>query len=123
LPFEPAFLHHLPLHPIPHGDGRPDGLRVSGNADRLVDIFLRDPRIDGTEGALRVRYPPHVPERVRVAWMQTGESPEQADLVFATRDARKDYTRINLDLLCPTETAEGKRAGTTCSSCQFCWKQ
>ena len=67
-------------------------------------------------------YPPHVPERVRVAWMQTGDSPEKADLVFATREAQKQPSRINLELLCPTETEEGKRAGTTCSSCQFCWR-
>jgi hypothetical protein len=67
-------------------------------------------------------YPPHVPEGVRVAWMQTDEPPEKADLVFATREVRKDWKRINLDLLCPTETEEGKRAGTTCSSCQFCWR-
>jgi hypothetical protein len=68
-------------------------------------------------------YPPCVPERVRVAWMQTGESPEQADLVFATKEVRKDATRISLDLLCPAETDAGKRAGTTCSSCQFCWRE
>jgi hypothetical protein len=55
--------------------------------------------------------------------MQTGESPETADLVFATREARKDSARINLDLLCPTETDAGKRAGTTCSSCQFCFRK
>lgn len=68
-------------------------------------------------------YPLLVPEGVRVAWMQTGESPAQADLVFATREVRKERSRINLDLLCPTETIEGKRAGTTCSSCQFCWRK
>jgi hypothetical protein len=68
-------------------------------------------------------YPPHVPDRVRVAWMQTDESPERADLVFATREVRKDYRRINLDLLCPTETPEGRQAGTTCSSCQYCWRE
>lgn len=68
-------------------------------------------------------YPPHVPEGVRVSWMQTGESPEAADLVFATREARKDSARINLDLLCPTETDAGQRAGTTCSSCQFCFRK
>lgn len=68
-------------------------------------------------------YPSYVPEGVRVAYMQTDESPDEADLVFATKEARKDSTRINLDLLCPTETDAGKRAGTTCSSCQFCFKK
>jgi hypothetical protein len=68
-------------------------------------------------------YPPLVPEGVRVAWMQTGDSPERVDLVFATREARKDPARINLDLLCPTESDAGKRAGTTCSSCQYCWRK
>lgn len=66
-------------------------------------------------------FPPHVPERVRVAWMQTGELPEEADLIFATRDVRRQPERINLELLCPTESEEGKRAGTTCCSCRFCW--
>jgi hypothetical protein len=55
--------------------------------------------------------------------MQTGESPEHADLVFATREVRKQPERINLDLLCPTETEEGKQAGTNCSNCQFCWRE
>ena len=66
--------------------------------------------------------PPFVPDRVRTAFMQTGDPPETADLVFATREARKN-SRINLELLCPTESEEGKRAGTTCSSCQFCFRQ
>lgn len=68
-------------------------------------------------------YPPHVPEGVRVAWMQTDESPEEVDLIFATREVRKDRSRINLDLVCPTELDEGKRAGTTCCTCQFCWRK
>lgn len=68
-------------------------------------------------------YPPYVPDGVRVAWMQTDESPEQADLVFATREVRKQPARINLDLLCPTETDAGMRAGTTCSSCQYCFSK
>ncbi len=67
-------------------------------------------------------FPPHVPEGVRVAWMQTDQPPESADLVFAVPEVRKDSMRINLDLLCPTETEAGKRAGTTCSSCQFCFR-
>lgn len=68
-------------------------------------------------------YPPLVPEGVRVAWMQTDETPDRADLVFATRPVRKDGARINLDLICPTELDAGKRAGTTCSSCQFCFRK
>lgn len=67
-------------------------------------------------------YPSCVPERVRVAWMQTDESPETADLVFATREVRRTFRRVNLDLLCSAETPEGRQAGTTCSSCQFCWR-
>lgn len=68
-------------------------------------------------------YPPHVPHRVRVAWMQTEESPETADLVFATRAVRKKPERINLELLCPTETEEGRQAGTNCSNCGYCWRE
>lgn len=67
-------------------------------------------------------YPPRVPHGVRVAWMQTGEPPARADLVFATREVRKDPTRLSLELVCPTETEDGRRAGTTCSSCQFCYR-
>lgn len=56
------------------------------------------------------RYPSLVPEGVRVAWMQTDEAPQAADLVFATREVRKDWTRLNLELLCPTdERREGGR--------------
>ncbi len=65
-------------------------------------------------------YPPSVPEGVRVAWMQTDESPDKADLVFATKEVRKQPGKINLATLCPTETSEGKRAGTTCSTCRLC---
>ena len=65
-------------------------------------------------------YPPVVPQGVRVAWMQTDEAPEKADLVFATREARKQPGKINLATLCVTETAEGKAAGTTCSTCRMC---
>ena len=68
-------------------------------------------------------YPPHVPEGVRVAWMQTDETPDRADLPFAARGVRKDGTRINLDLICATELDAGKRAGTTRSSCQFCFRK
>ncbi len=65
-------------------------------------------------------YPPHVPQGVRVAHMQTDEPPAKADLVFATKEARKHPEKINLDTLCVTETAEGKLAGTTCSTCRLC---
>ncbi|MFO0796350.1 MAG: hypothetical protein U0804_02670 [Gemmataceae bacterium] len=45
-----------------------------------------------------------------MAWMQTDEAPQAADLVFATREVRKDWTRLNLELLCPTdERREGGR--------------
>lgn len=66
-------------------------------------------------------YPPQVPDGARVAWLQTDAVMEASDLVFATRGVRKEPSRINLDLLCPAETDAGKRAGTTCSNCQFCW--
>ena len=65
-------------------------------------------------------YPPVVPQGVRVAHLQTGDPPDKADLVFATRAARKHPARINLATLCVTETPEGKAAGTTCSTCRMC---
>ena len=65
-------------------------------------------------------YPAVIPRGVRVAHMQTDAPPDKADLVFATREARKHPEKIRLDTLCVTETQEGKRAGTTCSTCRLC---
>lgn len=66
---------------------------------------------------------PNLPESVRVAWMQTelDDEPADADLVFRLPKLR----RMPLPLaatVCPTETPEGRARGTTCSTCQFCWR-
>ncbi|QEG30197.1 hypothetical protein GobsT_50000 [Gemmata obscuriglobus] len=68
-------------------------------------------------------YPPTVPEGVRVAWlMDSDEEPEAADLIFLNHPLRyQDDKRIKLDLICPTETESGRKKGTSCSTCQFCW--
>lgn len=67
-------------------------------------------------------YPPDVPGGCRVAWMQTGEADgcEEADLVFLDRPLR----RLSLPLarVCPAETPDGRDRGTTCATCQLCWR-
>ena len=67
-------------------------------------------------------YPPDVPEGARVAWMQTEEEDgcEDADLVFLDRPLRK--FELALANVCPAETPEGKKKGTTCATCRTCWK-
>lgn len=66
-------------------------------------------------------YPPEVPERVRVAWMQTDEDEEQqGDLVFLLPSLRKKRS-IPLDLVCPAETELGEAKGTSCATCRVCW--
>lgn len=70
-------------------------------------------------------YPPDVPDGVRVAWMMTEEeqSTEDAELVFLLPSLRTG--RIALPLVgtvCPSETPEGKRKGTTCATRRLCWK-
>lgn len=68
--------------------------------------------------------PAEVPEGARVAWMQTDvdEDVGQAELVFLDHPLRKLSIPLNvLDKVCPTETPEGKKKGTTCATCRYCW--
>lgn len=62
--------------------------------------------------------PARVPDRVRVAWLQTSEDdePGKCDLVFRVRRLRKLPAS---DLVCPHERPDGK--GVTCASCGICW--
>lgn len=102
--------------------------------------YTRSYRVEAIETALRefsalenvrlwysadaeMGYPEDVPEGVRVAWLQDSErKPDTADLVFQVRKVReKEPGRVSLPLVCPQETPEGKRRGTTCASCQICW--
>jgi hypothetical protein len=69
-------------------------------------------------------YPDDVPEGARVAWMavKAGEDVGNADLVFLDHPLRKVVPLEMLERTCPTETPAGKEKGTTCSTCQYCWK-
>ena len=67
--------------------------------------------------------PADLPEGVRVAWMQTelDDEPAEADLIFRLPKLRKMPLPLAATV-CPTETPEGKERGTTCSTCQLCWR-
>lgn len=69
-------------------------------------------------------YPPEVPERVRVAWLQHSPlpAPENVDLVFQTRKQRARPGQVSLPMVCSQETPEGKAKGVNCSNCTVCWK-
>jgi hypothetical protein len=67
-------------------------------------------------------WPTDKPASVRLAWMQDDETvDERADLVFRVRKLRRRELPL-VTTACPHETPEGKERGTTCGSCQFCWK-
>jgi hypothetical protein len=71
-------------------------------------------------------YPPFVPPRVRVAWMQTelGEATDDADLVFLDNAVQRQI--VSLPVIantCPTDTPEGKALGVTCATCGTCWHE
>ncbi|MCE9567411.1 MAG: hypothetical protein K8U57_35875 [Planctomycetes bacterium] len=70
--------------------------------------------------------PCEVPEGCRVAWMMVEENetvPEGVDLLFRLRELRKKPLPLPLlPVICPTETPEGKRVGTSCATCKRCWK-
>ena len=70
--------------------------------------------------------PLRLPVGVRLAYMQVDDDdrPELADLLFRVRKLRRQpkKQRISLPLVCPAETPEGKKAGTTCGSCGICWR-
>jgi hypothetical protein len=67
--------------------------------------------------------PADLPEKVRVAWMQTelDDEPAEVDLIFRVLKLRKMPLPLAVTV-CPTETPEGKERGTTCSTCQVCWR-
>ena len=66
--------------------------------------------------------PAFVPERVRVAHMQTSaEEAVSGDLVFQIQGLR----RLDLPLavpVCEQETPEGKARGVNCANCTVCWR-
>jgi hypothetical protein len=68
--------------------------------------------------------PGSVPRGVRVAWLQDGQGqPEPADLVFVVRRLRQAASlRLELPLVCPHETPQGRQAEVTCSTCGRCWR-
>ncbi|QEL14742.1 hypothetical protein PX52LOC_01636 [Limnoglobus roseus] len=71
-------------------------------------------------------YPDEVPENARVAWMQTSvdEDVGDSDLVFLDHPLRKLTLPLHvLEKACPTETPEGKKKGTTCATCRYCWTE
>jgi hypothetical protein len=55
--------------------------------------------------------------------MQTevDDEPAEADLMFRLPKLRKMLLPLAATV-CPTETREGKERGTTCSTCQLCWR-
>ncbi|MGL4554120.1 MAG: GP88 family protein [Gemmataceae bacterium] len=66
--------------------------------------------------------PAEVPEGVRLAWLQDTPDapPASAHLAFRTRavlDARLSLPTV----VCPNDTPQGRRRGTTCGSCGLCW--
>jgi hypothetical protein len=65
-----------------------------------------------------------VPVGVRLAYLQVADDePEQADLLFRVRRLGKERKkRIGLSLICPAETPQGQERGTTCGSCQHCFR-
>ncbi len=68
-------------------------------------------------------FPDEVPAHARVAWMQTeaGEDMDDADLVFLDHPLRKKSIPLTvIDKVCPAETPDGKRRGTTCATCRTC---
>jgi hypothetical protein len=68
--------------------------------------------------------PDPVPRGVRVAWLEVGEGqPEPADLVFVIRRLRRAASlRLELPLICPHETPQGRKAEVTCTTCGRCWR-
>jgi hypothetical protein len=68
--------------------------------------------------------PDRVPPGARLAYLQTreGEQPENTDLVFRVRRLRGARTPLAVLPVCPTETPEGRGGGTTCGSCQRCFR-
>jgi hypothetical protein len=68
--------------------------------------------------------PDSVPRGVRVAWLEVGEGQsEPADLVFVIRRLRRAASlRLELPLICPHETPQGREAEVTCTTCGRCWR-
>jgi hypothetical protein len=68
--------------------------------------------------------PEQLPAGVRVAWLQAAEGEtETVDLVFVVRRLRRDVSlRVELPLVCPNETPQGKEADVNCTTCGRCWR-
>jgi hypothetical protein len=68
--------------------------------------------------------PGPVPRGIRVAWLEVGDGrPEPADLVFVIRRLRRAASlRLELPLVCPHDTPQGRQAEVTCTTCARCWR-
>ncbi|AMV24025.1 hypothetical protein VT84_06490 [Gemmata sp. SH-PL17] len=67
--------------------------------------------------------PDPLPERVRVAWLQTDpDEPVAGNLVFRDEPVRGTRPRTALPVVCPNETPAGHRFGVNCGNCGHCWK-
>lgn len=66
--------------------------------------------------------PTNVPERVRIAHMQTSATePVTGDLVFQVRGLRKLELPLAVTV-CGQETPSGKAKGVNCANCTVCWR-
>ncbi len=92
----------------------------------IASVFERMAKLGNVRGWYSLdrssQQPDHVPEGVRLAYLQTeDEEPlPKVDLVFRTRRLRKE--RIPLSLACPSESPQGRKAGVTCGSCSRCFR-
>lgn len=68
--------------------------------------------------------PEDVPPGFELAYLQVDveEQAPWADLVFRVRRLRGAPRGLGLPMICPHETPAGRAAGTTCGSCQHCWR-
>ncbi len=66
--------------------------------------------------------PPNVPDRVRVAYLQTSANEVvDGDLVFQVRGLRKLELPLAVPV-CEQETPKGKARGVNCANCTVCWR-
>jgi hypothetical protein len=70
---------------------------------------------------LETGLPEVLPPKVRLAYLQTNEQVEEADLVFRIQKLRR-LPSLSLAMVCPHETQTGKEQQTNCGNCQHCWQ-
>ena len=65
-----------------------------------------------------------LPPHVRVAYLQVDEEqPAEADVIFRVRKLRKEAVRrVELSLVCPSDTHTGMGKGIDCGVCARCWR-